>query len=105
MAAEPLPFAGEAAARLTVAAALASMRAPYHLHLDFDPAAAEAQSMRAFLSYRRDDGGFGNFAGDKTSDPYLTADVVNAFSFARARGVAIDPAHARAARRHFSHRL
>lgn len=90
MAAEPLPFAGEAAARLTVAAALGSMRVPYRLNLTFDPAAAEAQSVRALLSYRRDDGGFGSYAGDKSSDPYLTAEVLNAFSFARTRGVTID---------------
>jgi uncharacterized protein YfaS (alpha-2-macroglobulin family) len=90
MAAEPLPFAGEAAARLTIAAALGAMRSPYHIKLDFDPAAAEAQSIRALLSYRRDDGGFGSYAGDKASDPYLTAEIVNALSFAKARGVAID---------------
>ena len=68
------------------------MRVPYHLELSFDPAKAEAESLRALMSYRRDDGSFGNYTGDKSSDPFLTADVVNAFAFARARGVAIDPA-------------
>lgn len=90
MAAEPLPFAGDAAARLTIAAALSGMRVPYHLQLSFDPDAVETQSVRALLSYRRDDGGFGGFAGDKTSDPYLTAEIVDALSFARAHGVAIE---------------
>jgi uncharacterized protein YfaS (alpha-2-macroglobulin family) len=42
------------------------------------------------LSYRRDDGGFGGYAGDKSSDPYLTAEVVNALSFARNHGMTID---------------
>lgn len=97
MAAEPLPFAGEAAARLTVAAALNAMHVPYHLKLDFDPAAAEAQSVRALLSYRRDDGGFGGYTGDKSSSPYLTPEIVSAFAFARSRGVAIDPAVMRGA--------
>jgi len=94
---DALPLANEAAARLTIAAALAKMRVPYRLHLSFDPAAAIAQNLHALLSYRRDDGGFEDYRNASASDPFVTADALEALNFARSRGVRVDPSAQNAA--------
>ena len=60
---DPLPLADESASRLVIASALARLRGPYALKLNFDPAQAAAANLRALLAYQRGDGGFGEVAG------------------------------------------
>jgi alpha-2-macroglobulin len=87
---DALPLADESASRLIIASALKQLRGPYGLQLAFEPDAAIATSMTQRLSYQRDDGGFGGFAGASESDPFATAGAVGALSFARAHGVRVD---------------
>ena len=85
-----LPFADEAASRLTVAAALRQLRTPYRLKLTFDPDAAIAASLGELFALQRGDGGFGEYANANESDPFATASGLEALTFARAHGVRID---------------
>ncbi|MFY9631859.1 MAG: Ig-like domain-containing protein [Candidatus Cybelea sp.] len=87
---DPLPLADESASRLVIASALARLRGPYALKLNFDPAQAAAANLRALLAYQRGDGGFGEVAGAKESDPFITSAALDALLFARAHGVKID---------------
>ena len=87
---DALPFADDAASRLIVASALRKLTGPYKLKLAFDPSAAIASSLQRLLSCQRGDGGFGIFAGAKVSDPWMTAAALDALTFARAHGVAVD---------------
>ncbi len=87
---DALPLADESASRLIIASALKQLRGPYGLKLSFDPDAASASNAAQLLSYQREDGGFGGFAGASESDPFATAAAVEAMSFARAHGVRID---------------
>lgn len=87
---DALPLADESASRLIIASALKQLRGPYGLQLAFEPDAAVATSMTQLLSYQRDDGGFGGFAGASESDPFATAGAVGALSFALAHGVRVD---------------
>ncbi|MGA9944652.1 MAG: Ig-like domain-containing protein, partial [Candidatus Cybelea sp.] len=87
---DALPLADEAASRLIIASALKQLRGPYGLKLSFDPGAAIASSMTQLLSYQREDGGFGGFAGASESDPFATGAAVEAMSFARTHGVRVD---------------
>ncbi|HEX4013876.1 MAG TPA: Ig-like domain-containing protein [Candidatus Cybelea sp.] len=87
---EALPLADDSAARLVIAGALARLSKPYALKLNFDPAQAAAQNLRALLSYQRGDGGFGEVAAAKESDPFVTSAALDALLFARAHGVAVD---------------
>ena len=90
MTGDGLPFADEAASRLTVAAALRQLRAPYRLNLSFDPDAVIAASLGELFSLQRGDGGFGEYANANESDPFATASALEALTFARARGVGVD---------------
>ncbi len=90
MTTDALPLADEAASRLIIASALRKLQQPYKLKLDFDPDAAIAASLQSLLSFQRGDGGFGGWAGAKESDPFATAAALEAASFARGHGVAID---------------
>ncbi|MEO6836195.1 MAG: alpha-2-macroglobulin family protein, partial [Candidatus Tumulicola sp.] len=87
-----LPLASETASRLTIAAALRGLRAPYRLRLTFDPAAATAADLARLLTFQRGDGGFGETAGARDSDPFVSTYALDALLFARARGVAVDSA-------------
>ena len=87
---EGLPFADEAASRLTVAAALRRLRTPYRLKLTFDPDAVIAASLGELFSLQRSDGGFGEYANANESDPFATASGLEALTFARAQGVGVD---------------
>ncbi len=91
MTADAFPLADDAAARLTIASALKSLRDPYRLKLSFDPAAAAATNLQTLLSLQRGDGGFGEYPNAADSDPFVTAAAVEGLVFARARGVTIDP--------------
>jgi uncharacterized protein YfaS (alpha-2-macroglobulin family) len=87
---DPLPFADEAASRLTIASALQKLRDPYRLKLSFDPAAQAATSLQQLYSLQRGDGGFREFASEKESEPFTSAFAVDALVFARAHGVTVD---------------
>lgn len=87
---DALPLADESASRLVVASALARLRGPYALKLNFDPAQAATENLRALLSYQRGDGGFGEVAEAKESDPFITSAALGALLFARAHGVKVD---------------
>jgi alpha-2-macroglobulin len=89
MQADALPLADESASRLIVASALARLRGPYRLKLDFDPAAAIATNLQGLLGYQRGDGGFGGYVNASASDPFTTASALDALLFARARGVGV----------------
>ena len=96
---DALPLADETASRLTIAVALQRLQRPYRLKLEFDAAAAAAQNLNALLALQRDDGGFGEYANAKESDPFATAAAFEALAFARSNGVAVDSgAAAKAAR-------
>ena len=86
---DALPLADGGVA-LTIAAALGRLRGPYRLTLAFDPATATAANLQALLSFQRSDGGFGAFANAAQSDPFTSAAALDALTFARARGVAVD---------------
>ena len=90
MTTDALPLADEAASRLVIASALRKLQRPYKLKLAFDPDSAIAASLQSMLSFQRGDGGFGGWAGAKESDPFATAAALEAASFARAHGVAVD---------------
>lgn len=90
MTADAFPLTDIVASRLTIAAALERLQAPYRLKLAFDPAAAAAASLTQLLSLQRGDGGFGLFANDTESDPFATAAALEALAFARAHGVSVD---------------
>jgi len=85
-----LLLSDSAAARLTIASALAGLQVPYKLKLDFDPAAVRADSMQKLLSLQRGDGGFQSYAGAKESDPFASAFALDALLYARAHGAAVD---------------
>jgi len=89
---DPLPLADETAARLISAAALRQLRDPYRLRLDFDPNAEAAADVTRLLGFARGDGGFGEVAGARESEPFVSAYVLDALLFARAHGVAVDGA-------------
>ncbi|HEY5427252.1 MAG TPA: hypothetical protein VIJ77_11935, partial [Candidatus Tumulicola sp.] len=89
---DALPLADETAARLTIAAALQGLRAPYRLKLAFDPAVEAPANLQRLLTFQRGDGGFGEFAGAKESDPFVSAYALDALLFAHAHGVAVDSA-------------
>ncbi len=89
---DPLPFADDAASRLQIASALQSLRQPYRLRLDFDPSAQIAASLQQLYAFQRDDGGLGEFAQARESDPFVTAYAFDAMLFARAHGVSMNAA-------------
>jgi hypothetical protein len=88
MAQDGLPLADETAARLTIAAALKGLQAPYRLKLDFDPAADATKNLALLLAFQRGDGGFGETLGARESDPFASAYALDALAFARDRGIA-----------------
>ncbi|HEU5480895.1 MAG TPA: alpha-2-macroglobulin family protein, partial [Candidatus Tumulicola sp.] len=92
MAQDGLPLADETASRLTIGSALAALRTPYRLKLQFDPNAESAKDLQQLLQFQRGDGGFGETAGARESDPFVSTYALDALFFAKARGVAIDPA-------------
>ncbi|MBV8196775.1 MAG: Ig-like domain-containing protein [Candidatus Eremiobacteraeota bacterium] len=91
MMSEGLPFADDAASRLVIASALADLRGPYRLTLAFDPTGAIGTNLERLRGLQRGDGGFGVFADASESDPFTTASALEALTFARKLGVAIDP--------------
>lgn len=95
MAAQPEPFLDDAASRLVIASAVASLRERYHLHPSFDPIAAERAARASILALQQSDGGFEFFKGDGVSDPFESAYAAQAIGFASARGLDVD-AHATA---------
>lgn len=90
MSQDGLPLADETSSRLTIASALARLRAPYRLTLDFDPAAESAKDVTLLLSFQRADGGFGEVAGARDTDPFASAYALGALQFAGSNGVAVD---------------
>jgi hypothetical protein len=92
MSQDGLPLADETASRLTIASALQGLRAPYKLKLGFDPAAETAANLARLLTFQRGDGGFGETAGARESDPFVSTYALDALLFARAHGVAVDAA-------------
>jgi uncharacterized protein YfaS (alpha-2-macroglobulin family) len=91
MSQDALPLADETASRLTIAAALLPLRVPYHLKLDFDPAAEAAKQLQQLVRYQRGDGGFGETARARESDPFVSAYAIDALYFARAERIGVDP--------------
>ncbi len=92
MARDTLPLADETASRLIVASALQGLRGPYRLKLGFDPAAESGANLTRLVAYQRGDGGFGETLTMRESDPFVSAYALDALSFARAHGVAVDSA-------------
>ena len=80
---EGLPLADEAASRLVIASALQGLQKPYRLTLNFDPAAAIADNLARLMAFQRGDGGFGEFAHEKQSDPFVSAAAFDALAFAQ----------------------
>ena len=87
---DALPLADESASRLVIAGALTQLHGPYALKLNFDPAQAAAENLRALLAYQRGDGGFGEVAAARESDPFVTSSALDALLFARAHGAKVD---------------
>ena len=87
---EGLPLADEAASRLVIASALQGLQKPYHLTLNFDPAAAIADNLARLMAFQRGDGGFGEFAHEKQSDPFVSAAAFDALAVAKGHGVRVD---------------
>jgi alpha-2-macroglobulin len=87
---DALPFADDAASRLQIASALQTLRQPYRLRLDFDPSAQIAASLQQLYAFQRDDGGLGEFAQARESDPFVTAYAFDAMLFARAHRVSVN---------------
>ena len=92
MTGEGLPLADEAASRLVIASALQGLQKPYHLTLNFDPAAAIADNLARLMAFQRGDGGFGEFAHESQSDPFVSAAAFDALAFAKGHGVRVDAA-------------
>lgn len=92
MADEGLPLADEAASRLVIASALQGLQKPYRLTLNFDPTAAVADNLSRLMAFQRGDGGFGEFAHETQSDPFVSAAAFNALAFAKSHGVRVDTA-------------
>lgn len=89
---DPLPFASEAASRLTVAAALQAL-APRYAAAEREATTARAQigpALTLLARLQRSDGGFGFYRDARESDPFASAYVLRALAFARAHGVAVD---------------
>ncbi len=90
MAADPEPFLDDAASRLIIAAATASLAPRYHLRPSFDAKTAQSGALAAILALQQSDGGFALFKGI-ASDPFESGYAVEALTFARERGLAVDP--------------
>lgn len=78
------------AARLIIAASLGKLTPKYHLHLDFNPKTTAAANMQGLIAMQRGDGGFALFARSSESDAFSSAYAIEALSFARSHGVAVE---------------
>jgi uncharacterized protein YfaS (alpha-2-macroglobulin family) len=90
MNADPEPFLDDAASRLIVASATATLAPRYHLKPGFDAHAAIVQSLAAIAKLRFADGGFKAFPQAEDSDPWGTAFTAGALAFARSNGATVD---------------
>ncbi|MBV8246349.1 MAG: alpha-2-macroglobulin family protein [Candidatus Eremiobacteraeota bacterium] len=102
---DELPFTSDAVSRLTIASAIAGLRASgTQVKVPFDAGAEARQNVAAIWRAQRSDGGFAAWPGG-TSDVFVSAAAYQALAFARDNGVSVDAAPLRKAASYLSDRL